>query len=107
MLSLVVVGPLLAAMLLGCAGAAEPEPEPKPTRDEPRYSRSQASAAIRNHTYPCAELIVVNCGLRAKAGDPVNAKCASEDLDYEGRGIWECGSWTLDERTGNVFRNAR
>lgn len=87
----------------GCGGDSDNH---QATPDVPRYSEAQAISAIRSHTYTCTRAIG-GCGLGVQNGDTASASCRSDRLQYEGNGIWNCQTWSLDELTGVVFRNPR
>ncbi len=72
-----------------------------PTPDQPRYTREQVRAAIGNHTYVCTNTF--GCSFAVNQGDMVRATCVDSGLSYVGNGLWKCGTWSFDERTGLVF----
>jgi hypothetical protein len=91
----------ISALVLtaGCGGGDPAQVD----EDLPRYSAAQALSAIRSHTYVCTGKL--KCDLGVSPGETASAGCREDRLNYEGKGIWDCGTWSLDERTGLVFRS--
>lgn len=90
---------------VSCGGDAA---DGQPTPDLPRYVGAQAASAIRSHTYVCIN-VLRRCDFKASEGEKVtiHATCQLADLRYKGNGLWDCGTWSFDERTGLVFRSPK
>ncbi len=82
--------------------------------DQPRYTSAQVQAAIASHTYevmtqPKGPVVVraINDPNYVPPPPPYvsveHASCAPSALSYIGNGLWRCGAWSFDERTGLVF----
>lgn len=74
----------LAALAFAACGS-------EPERDEPRYSRSDVYAIIRDRRLQTESAI-------ERATD-----CDRSLVIYGGDGIWYCEKWRFDEQTGQLF----
>lgn len=83
MLRILILALALVPALVSCSSSNDSEPTP----DTARYSARQVQQAINT---------------AAKSQDRVG--CSSTLVKYAGDGMWTCGSWTFDERTGQAFR---
>ncbi|MFN0147330.1 MAG: hypothetical protein ACKVT1_12530, partial [Dehalococcoidia bacterium] len=86
-----VFGLSLTATVVVGAAIRSTDSSPTAAQDIPRLTAAQVSGSVTGYALD-----------RTRHGLRKGASCTAEGAVYQGRGIWTCGSYTLDEFTGVI-----